>query len=240
MLINQKATVRVEQVAGPHPMDRLLIVDNFYADPYQVREYALKRRFTVQPPTIRNESGFYPGPIAPLQRDWPGVDAALLRVQGVIQDGFAVEIPPSAMLTDFAVMNVPATELAPVLRHPNFDRRKPFLGLVYLNPFIDSGTSFYRNRRTGIHAVGSEGQMRFIVDFVNDPGNSAVGQGYILGSNCHWERIYVVAGKFNRFVAFPGHLLHSADVFLSTSKRLGDHRLTQRFLVLDAMNRGID
>lgn len=232
MLLNKNPSIRLETIMG---RDRLLIVDDFYADPYEVRENALKLSFSPQSEIVRgSRGGFYPGSLAGVQRADPGVEATLDGVRMLLHEKFGVEIKPSDLVSDFAIISLPSAELVPAQRHPHADVGNPFLGLVYLNPFIDSGTSFYRHRETGLHAALSEEQKRFIIDFTSDPRNSVRDQGYILGSNRYWERIHAVAGVFNRFVAYPSHVIHSGDIYLPTSARLGEHRLTQRFLVMGA------
>lgn len=238
MLLNKNPSIRLETIAGP---DQLLIVDDFYADPYQVREIALKCHFSQQSPKIRSSrGGYYPGSLAAVQRSMPGADETLDRVRDLLRGAFAVEIQPSDVVSDFGVISVTPADLTPPMKHPHADVGNPFLGLVYLNPFIDSGTSFYRHRETGLYAARSEDQKRFVIDFAADPRNSARDQAYIMGSNRYWERIHSVGGVFNRFVAYAGHVIHSGDVFLPASSRLGEHRLTQRFLILEARNIAIN
>jgi hypothetical protein len=229
VIFNKHATARMETIAG---RDRLLIVDEFYANPYHVREMALQRDFYPQGEEIRSSrGGFYPGSLSLLPRTIPGVDEVLDHVRGLLRDAFTIDIAASDIVTDFAVVHMQPGALVAAQRHPHADVENPVLGLVYLNPFIDSGTSFYRHRETGIHAARSEDQKRSIIDFASDPRNSRREQGYIAGSDRYWERIHSVAGVFNRFVAYSGQVLHSGDVFVPARGRLGEHRLTQRFLV---------
>lgn len=229
MKLNLNARPRLEKIAGD---DRALIVDDFYIDPYQVRERALQCRFH---PQMRHGQvgGFYPGALAPIQAGEPDVPTVLDHVGHLMEEYFPVTVQRGGLVSDFGVITVASEELTPTTRHPHVDSFV-LLALVYLNPFSDCGTSFYRNREMRIHAVRSDEQQRSINDFTADPRNSRQADGYISGSNRHWERLHAVAGTFNRFVAYPGNVLHSGDVFLPGGHRLGDHRLTQRFLLIGA------
>ncbi len=218
MLVNDAAETRVETF-GQH---RLLIVDDFYRDPDVVREDALRYAF--------RSGGHYPGVRASLSNSEPGVAETLKFIRDLLPWTFGVATSTAEIRTDFAQITTPPGQLSAVQKHPHADPCH-IMGIVYLNPGSDGGTSFYRHKESGLDAL-TDAQAAAIFSFVSDPRVSSALEGYIGGTNDYWERIHRVEGRFNRFVAFEGNVLHSADVFVPAAPVPERCRLTQRFHVI--------
>jgi len=80
-----------------------------------------------------------------------------------------------------------------------------FTCVAYLSEHeSESGTGFYRHRRTGMTSMPSFDEMRA------DPEEFArLKDEMVRGSDEDWERIALVAGKFNRAVIFDAPLFHA-------------------------------
>jgi hypothetical protein len=218
VLVNDAAEARTETF-GRH---RLLIVDDFYRDPDAVREGALRCDFRA--------GGHYPGVRAKLSNAEPGVAETLDFIRHLLPRTFAVESRTAEIVSDFALITTPPGQLSAVQKHPHADPCH-IMGIVYLNPASNGGTSFYRHKQSGLDAV-TDAQAAAIFAYISDPRVSSALEGYISGTNDHWERIHSVAGRFNRFVAFEGNVLHSGDVFVPDAPAQERYRLTQRFHVV--------
>jgi hypothetical protein len=215
VLVNDAAAARTEPI-GQH---QLLIVDDFYRDPDLVRESALRSAF--------RSGRIYPGLRAQLSNSEPGAAETLTFVRDLLQASFAVETRAAEIYSDFTMITTPPGQLTGVQKHPHVDLCH-IMGIVYLNPASDSGTSFYRHKQSGLDAL-TDAQAASIFAFVSDPRVNAALDGYISGTNDYWERIHRVEGRFNRFVAFRANILHSGDVFVPDAPARERYRLTQRF-----------
>jgi hypothetical protein len=218
MLVNDAAVARTETF-GQH---RLLIVDDFYRDPDVVREGALQYAF--------RSGGHYPGVRASLSKSEPGIAETLSFISYLLLRTFAVEMCTAEIFSDFALITTPPGQLTAVQKHPHADPCQ-IMGIVYLNPASDGGTSFYRHKESGLDAL-TDAQAAGIFAFISEPHVSSALEGYIGGTNDYWERIHCVEGRFNRFVAFEGNVLHSADAFVPDAPVREQYRLTQRFHVV--------
>jgi hypothetical protein len=80
-----------------------------------------------------------------------------------------------------------------------------FTCVAYLSEHTQqSGTGFYRHRRTGMERMPSFAEM------AQDPEEFArLKQEMVRGSDEDWERIAFVEGKFNRAVIFEAPLFHA-------------------------------
>lgn len=81
-----------------------------------------------------------------------------------------------------------------------------FSCIAYLSDHGDaeSGTAFYRHRRTGMTSMPSFKELRAAPELFETLKSEMVE-----GSDEHWERIEFVQGRFNRAVVFAAPLFHS-------------------------------
>jgi hypothetical protein len=219
VIINQAAQVRVELVAGSIPV---LFVEDFYADPMEVREQAISAAYD-------RTVALYPGRHAPLET--PEAKAVVKHVCELLSLIGDRIFEAETAITDFSVLTTKASDLIGAQKHPHIDPT-PVLGLVYLNPHLTQGTCFYYNRRLGTHTIVGDEQSAALADFLAAEGPTYEPETYSLEGNAIWEKIYTIEGKFNRLVVYPGNVFHSIDlVDVAGEFDMNTARLTQRIIV---------
>jgi hypothetical protein len=226
--LNDYPDVRVEMAAGQFP---ILYIDNFYADPMSVREYALSLAFD-------QFVALYPGRHAPLDADALESEdeksaslEARAYVAEMLKSVSTLDIALEDIRTDFSLITTPARDLLKFQKHPHFDQT-PVLSLVYLNPEDMGGTSFWRNRVLDRIAVVSPEDHEAYGSFMTNAPMGEVCDEYRMVNTDSWEKFYEIEGKFNRFVAYPASVFHWVECkFVPEPLDLRKSRLTQRFSI---------
>lgn len=159
----------------------IMVFDNFYANPQQVREYALSLHFNV--------SGNYPG----LRTDvMPKEHNANART--IFEDILRKKITwwPEEYNTSFQY----TTDKDDTWIHHDPTN---WAAVLYLTPDapLESGTAIYRNKETKI-------SMYDVKDPTTDYNNNAVE----ISDLDRWEPIVQVSNIFNRLVMYRGEYYH--------------------------------
>ncbi|MDB5397338.1 MAG: hypothetical protein JWM91_4844 [Rhodospirillales bacterium] len=226
--LNDYPEVRVEMAAGLFPV---LYIDNFYADPMGVRDYALSLAFD-------QFVALYPGRHAPLDDGALKSDTerfasleARAYVAEMLKSVSTLDIDIDDIRTDFSLITTPARDLLKFQKHPHFDQT-PVLSLVYLNPKDMGGTSFWRNRVIDRAAVVTQEDHEAYERFMRNAPAGEVRDEYTMVHTDSWEKIHEIDGKFNRFVAYPASVFHWVECkFVPEPLDLRKSRLTQRFSI---------
>ena len=199
--------------AGSIPV---ILVDNVYERPDEIREMALALSF--DPPGYP-----YPGRIAV-----PPPSASLRAVTQwalhTANSRYLPNVPPIAgdgqpitafrqVHTDFAIIDVHPDELTPTQRLPHVDP-VPVFGLIYLNREERGGTLFFAP--------------------TSEPEDGPKG-GYITDSNRAFKLLGRIEAAFNRMAIYPGFIPHTGEIageWIEGEERFRNPRLTQRFVFL--------
>jgi hypothetical protein len=159
----------------------LMIFDNFYSNPYQVRDYAVSLPFTV--------SGNYPGFRTDIMRGQYNTEAKIM-----FEDMLRKKITfwPEQDNTSFQYTT--AVDVTWV----HYDSTN-WAGVLYLTPDapLESGTAIYRNKETKI--------------FMHDPKKPSTdynNNDKVLNNLDCWEPIVQVSNIFNRLVVYRGDYYH--------------------------------
>ncbi len=209
--INPAASVEMHSVDGAD----YAIVDDFLADPHAVVEfaYANAERFEMPPKS-------YPGLVMDIGRLHIEPVRRFLRSNLSRQFDFlrgGIELMPM-----FSMTTLQPDELSNLQRIPHTDPyapsgRRNYAGLCYLygNPDL-GGTAFYewRDRKlieeaTALELENPDKALEFLKErfpTYNQPPS------YMTDSNEIATRLEVVPARFNRFLFYPGDLLHSAQI----------------------------
>lgn len=195
----------------------VLLIDNVYERPEAVREMALGLTFTPPP-------NLYPGKVAspPLLKSLRTVTEWALQVAN---DNYLSRIPPIArdgqritafreVYTDFAVVDVHPSELAPTQRLPHVDP-VPIFGLIYLNQEERGGTLFF--------------------DRVEQGSQPSSQRGYFTGNEAGYRLRGRIDAAFNRMAIYPGFVPHTGHIegdWIEDERRFTSPRLTQRFIFM--------
>lgn len=176
------------------------IIDDFYADPDSVREYALGLDFTV--------SGNYPGlRTEPCSNQGEYIDNIKLSLEKIINKKIT-EFPLENYNTAFQY----TTEGAQTWVHHD---EMSYAAVVYLTPNapLDSGTAIYRHTLTGIMKHGPEQPLDFNKFSIPEE---------------QWEIVAEAKNVYNRLVIYDAMYYHRSVLpGFGTNKH--DGRLFQTF-----------
>lgn len=184
----------------------LIVVDDFYANPMDVRNFALNQKFDV----TGNFPGFRTNPLLN--------DTIKEAIQYVIY-------PFSGNIVDwFEDSHTGAFQYTTEEHHSwiHSDGGVQWAGVLYLTPNapLSAGTGFYRHKKTKID--------RFL-HLTESPTEKDLTNPYLTDYKdiTKWELTDVVSNKFNRLILYDATLFHkSMDYF---GKNLYDGRLFQVF-----------
>jgi hypothetical protein len=177
----------------------LIIVDDFYSNPQEVRDFALSQEFSVY--------GNYPGSRTQPNIS-PGVKEAIeynMQFAGKITDWMNHD--PNAAYTG-AFQLATASDRTWI----HADHHNMWAGVCYLTPDapFTGGTALYRYKETGAHRRTGD--------------SSDVYEGY---DYTKWDKFDFVGNKFNRLVIYRGDLFHASVDYFGHDKNTG--RLFQTF-----------
>lgn len=114
----------------------------------------------------------------------------------------------------FSMVTAAPGTLSPQQRAPHFDSADPryFALLHYLHVPEGSGTSFYRQRSTGIENVTEANLASFVRTAEREAALLPTGSGYIAGSDPFFEQTGAVEAVPDRLVIYRGSMLHSGII----------------------------
>ena len=209
-LINENYTVRVETFGSNK--DKIVVVDDFYANPHQVRQLALDI------PASRNQRIRGGNPAWRVNAFYVLDDMSWIFDQLCRQHYPEVmeQWPQGAMIDSFKratfMVNVMQSEnLPPVKPHMDNPSGLHFASTIYLNNENESngGTSFYEYTGTNVN----EPVAKYITDSTHD-----------------WKMTGMVPMKFNRMVLYLQNVWHSA--YVKPGMFTDDvYRLNQQFFI---------
>lgn len=216
---------RVGAVGAP-----VVVIDDFSGTLAETIELA-----AALAPYGRSAGSYYPG----LRRIVTEADAAAFGyVQRTLQaaapfigGGFDAE-GFDLIEASFSMVTARPEALAPAQRAPHFDSVDPrYLAVLhYLTDMPATGTAFYRQRTTGIERIDRGNVDRFIATARRE---SSAAQGYIAGSDPHFEQLAAIEAVPDRLIIYQGALLHSGIIppgmSFSNDPRRG--RLTANFFI---------
>tara|TARA_B100001564_G_scaffold358998_1_gene379273 strand:- start:252 stop:830 length:579 start_codon:yes stop_codon:yes gene_type:complete len=166
-------------------MDKnFFIIDNFYNNPDEVRQFVLNREFLTE----GNYPGFRTGPEAPEQHQY----LKTFFEQSVIKK--PITYWPEDYNTAYQITTEESTTW---IHHDD----TTWAAVLYLSPDApaESGTGIYRHKESGVY------QWDGVKDSATDFNHSD-----FLGDNSmdQWEQIAFVGNLYNRLVCYKGSLYH--------------------------------
>lgn len=198
-------------------MKNIVVIDNFYSNPWAVREYALNKAQYI---SKENLPGEFPGTESKQSFFTPGVVEKMELAIGQ-------KITPEPANYSFGVF---AKTYAKDLRNKSIHvDSSDWTGLLYLSRPEDcrGGTNFYSHKDSGLDQVPSDSELldmgfssknEFIEKFLKPIGQEP----------SQWNVSVKVGMKFNRMLLFKaGELFHSADSYFGDSDN--NCRLIQLF-----------
>lgn len=202
---NPELAVRVHHF--DNSTERIVVIDNFYKNPEQIRDLALSVPKTRNPrflhglPGSRVEMSYYFGHLGYIFND-------------VINNVFPEDVQqmePSyvydCMNHARFLVNVQNSNLPARVPHVDCDYVGRFVAGVYLNTpdECSGGTAFYKFK-------GSK-----YVDLSNIDPDLTIYDRYLLESDGeHWEKIFQIEMKFNRLILYRQNILHTPYIMPNT------------------------
>ena len=200
----------------------VIVIDNFYDDPNDIREHALSLNF------YKKENATYPGLEAVSDRDW---EPTRLKLAEYINDDVTapgLKNPPFAQgKFRIAIKEDEYTRLDKV----HVDQQK-YSGIVYLtsNELCQGGVAFYQHKNTK--------EVTFTEKFISHPellflressGPEQIKEQLFdyFKNNDSWEKIGEIPMRFNRAVIIMARVFHGSTGIFGECKYTG--RLTQHF-----------
>jgi len=196
----------------------LFIRDDFFKNPYAVRNAALKQNYTSA------EGGEWPGHRSMAHESIS--DVVVEEVRGVTRN-------PSLKLEKSSFQYV-TKDYDEGVYHPDYNY---YTCIIYLSlePPPNSGTSlcFYGDIAEDAYKNGKEAESAWEklesakFNFYKDPKNFLNRYNYgrmRRRHNAHFNPVATIPNKFNRLILFDGNLYHRAHKFFGTS--VEDARLT--------------
>ena len=194
----------------------IFIHDNFYDDPYSIRDYAKKLDYSIQFPTVDWQ-------LDGIEKLWPGLVATEVLKENKLDIKISKILKKpirSGQKSGFFRLSK-VTDTYDTYAHtdgsPNKNNKKNYQGVVYLSPDEyckdKIGTVFLKHKPTGLVKLECENDYWIVSpDFVKPD---------------KWEAYIQVENKFNRLVVFDNTLFHkTGDLFGASFE---DARLAQIF-----------
>lgn len=183
-----------------------IVIDGFYMNPHEVREYALSQNFI-------EDNSKYRGRRSDKNFRWPGIKE---RFESLI-DAPIAEWEQHGFNGVFQYC-VGGDQ---VVFHSDMQR---WAGVVYLTPDAppESGTTLYRskaNKLRAIHEAKNSTASRELLE-------RQMYHGKLLDKTA-WEQVDVFGNVFNRLVIWDARLVHAASCYFGSDKNNG--RLFQMF-----------
>ena len=172
---------------------RFFVVDNFYADPYTIRDFALNQVYYEGEGAVgfRTRKQFLFDGLKEQFEQIMGIE-----IQDHTQDGFG--------WYDIGINGRFQSCKAGTPSVFHCDSQK-WAAVIYLTPDAppQGGTSFFRHRETKIHHNSQ-------IDWSTEIGNKVFNQKTFLDGS-PYEKVDTVGNVFNRLVIFDGGLIHSGE-----------------------------
>lgn len=184
---------------NPNRRPSVIIVDDFYADPHSVREFALSQEFIHSP-------SYHKGKRTQKQFLFPGIKQEFER-------RLDMRITRWDEYTHNGVFQI-CTSADPLVYHSDLQK---YAATVYLTPNapLDGGLRTLRSKVTGVFRDPPQPRISELT-YTNN-----------LLDPTKWETVDQVGNVFNRLVIFDAKLLHAAGTYWGHDDRTG--RLFQMF-----------
>ncbi|MCF6193629.1 MAG: DUF6445 family protein [Kangiellaceae bacterium] len=194
---------------------RLLIIDNFAADPKSLVEYACNETDFIH---VRPPENFYPGIVAQLPETYSSNLYATL--QTLLSEAFGLQINDrSRKYGAFSITTLKPEQLHPLMCIPHVDTvdQNQVAILLYLCDETHGGTSFFKHRETGYESLDKQRMAEYKESCMKHfATNGQPSKNYILEDSFLFKKIDSVDAKFNRLVIYHSHILHSGSININT------------------------
>lgn len=209
--LNPNARIRLLQMGLSRTP--LLVIDDALENLEPLLAYARAQDFQAA-------DAYYPGVRAPLPASYyqavaPALAPLLAQMYGPTQDS-RLQVQQAVL----SLISTPASQLQPLQRLPHFDSSAPSKWALvhYLAEGEHGGTVFYRHNPTGIERLTPEHEARYFESCDAYLKQHGVPEGYPQARDprqaapSQFQLLQKVGYQQNRLLAYPGAVLHAAEV----------------------------
>lgn len=199
-----------------------LVMDNFFKEPFVVREKALAKPFT-------NKTGYFPGARSVHEFRFPELRELCKNASTLLANGGQLKIQS------------PCFQFLGKGQRKSYIHSDPmagYAGIVFLGEKNGTypGTSFFRHKQTGLSSFKSENK-KWIRETFPSMAEFKSAEDLLDRDRFNtkkWTKVTTLEARFNRLILFPAELLHQNASAWGTNPRNG--RLTYNFWL--GTNRG--
>lgn len=174
----------------------ILVVDNFYKDPYAVRNEALNAQYEANDPLYKGLRSSY-------RHLYPYVKEEFERLLNVTITDWITQ-PMNGVFQK-------TSNKDPLVWHSD---SQDYAGAIYLTPDNDNlGTSFWRSKTGSCRRPANHPLENKPTDL-----NAEIYSHYNLLHNDNWLLVDRVGSVFNRLVLWDAKLIHSATMYPETDR----------------------
>lgn len=184
----------------------LVILDDFAADPYALREHAMAAAFA---PALNH----YPGIRAALPADY--LPAQLPAIAAAVRQAFGRTGPISLIDASFSIVSTSVEALTVAQRLPHIDAfTADRIALIhYLSPAASDGTAFFRHRATGFETIDEQRRDLFFRHLDTELRHAGPPPAaYVAGDTPLFECVRSVDARYNRALLYRSTNLHSGAI----------------------------
>jgi len=201
---------RTQIIEIGHEKSRLIIIDEFEEDPFQLINLA-----SSMGAYLSQDQTYYPGVKSSVAANIIQIEPYFNRLKDKIRRAmFAAyghsQITISSSSFSMITLKPEALQFEQVVPHTDGISENNYAILHYLSPMVQGGTGFYRHKSTGYEIISGDKRSDYLKGLAEDV--KIYGQPkaqYIDSSTDIFEKIYQIEGRFNRLVIYPTRLLHS-------------------------------
>ncbi len=211
--INKSSDLKIEKRKINGTDVPIIIVDNLYVNPEDVREFSFTLPYTKSKSILLNS----PGKRVKLDLDIKHLQDFTFNLIDRKNDGY---IKPQVIFNRMRSDE----KLTEVQTRPHIDTavNMSHAIVIYLNTDDEcrGGTSFYRHRKTGFDFIRETKYLDEIYE--HEPHKY---EKFITDSNDDWELLELIEMKFNRMIIYPPNIFHSG--YISRKDFVNYDRITQ-------------
>jgi hypothetical protein len=199
--------IRIQRLSVGNEQSPLLVIDNFVANPDELRARAATRPFA-------GSARYFPGVRAKAPLSYQHLIAEQLK--DLLKEFFQLEGGQVRFsMCHYSLVTTPPDRLTIMQRIPHVDSidRQGLASIHYLFKGSLGGTAFYRHRATGFESIDESRQRAYFNALESEhAGPDKPGSEYINGDTPLFEQIGSQEGVYNRMLIYRRNVLHSGNI----------------------------
>jgi hypothetical protein len=195
--------MRIQKLTIGRENAPLLVIDNVVADPDELVQDAVAKRYTTP-------HSYFPGLRAKAPLSYQRFLVSEFR--GLLCEFFGLDAPSLRFsMCHYSVVTTPPEKLTLLQRIPHVDTHDPrgLASVHYLFRADLGGTAFYRHRKTGYEYVDETRRTAYFQTLEREVSEAVPDARYIDSDTALFEQVAAQDGVFNRMLIYRRNSLHS-------------------------------